>query len=159
MQSNPHFAANNRLVQRLQTDTQTTLSATSVPIGHNCKLYTKRFCIDWIDKYKKIIYVVTIIYVSSFEKNLAKAYSVICMHYQNCISACIRLLVGFGQHSRQCLRLESQIDSASTNFFMQKATTVSSVPPTKTPRATPSATTSRIPVHPHTCQLSEYELT
>ena len=38
---------------------------------------------------------------------------------------------------------------SSTYFFMQNATTVSSVPPTKTPRATPSATTSRIPAHPH----------
>ena len=32
---------------------------------------------------------------------------------------------------------------------MQKATIVSSVPPTKTPRATPSATTSKIPAHQH----------
>ena len=40
---------------------------------------------------------------------------------------------------------------------MQKATMVSSVPPTKTPRATPSATTSRIPAHPHLCTLDKYE--
>lgn len=47
---------------------------------------------------------------------------------------------------RKCCQ-RAKNSHSDTNFFMQKATTESNVPPMKTPSATPMATTIRIPAH------------